>query len=72
MEAAVAVAAAQGARGRGPIVLACAASNVAVDNMVEGLVRGGGGGGGGGQFKVVRRGRTHSGPPHLTRHLSRQ
>jgi hypothetical protein len=34
-------------------ILACAASNVAVDNIVEGLVREGGG-----KIKVVRRGRT--------------
>lgn len=61
IEAAVAVAVAAGfgtsggggGKTRGPVVLACAASNVAVDNIVEGLVQRGKAGG---RLKVVRLG----------------
>ncbi|EEH54864.1 uncharacterized protein MICPUCDRAFT_41304 [Micromonas pusilla CCMP1545] len=66
IESVVAVAAARGVlkrggdddgkAGGGPVVLACAASNVAVDNIVEGLVRPPGGGKGSGGMRVVRLG----------------
>ena len=59
VEAAVALAGAQGARrgaSAGPTVLACAASNVAVDNIVEGLLDAERRGGGKLKLRVVRLG----------------